>query len=96
MRDFLSLVIFVTLALDIFMVATTTLYQDQANAQTITSIQNQTITSIQNQTNGQSQSSICINDVCTNGTCTNNSCETSIKCINGKCEISSSATNQSP
>ena len=87
MRDYLSLVIFVTLALDIFMVATTTLYQDQANAQTIRSIQNQT--------NGQSQSSICINDVCTNGTCTNNSCETSIKCINGKCEISSSsATNK--
>ena len=94
MRDYLSLVIFVTLALAIFMVATT-LYQDQANAQRITSIQNQTITSIQNQTNGQSQSSICINDVCTNGTCTNNSCETSIKCINGKCEISSSsATNK--
>ena len=88
MSDYLSLVIFVTLALAIFMVVTTTLYQDQANAQTITSIQNQT--------NGQSQSSICINDVCTNGTCTNNSCETSIKCINGKCEISSSATNQSP
>jgi hypothetical protein len=86
MRDHLSLVIFVTLALHIFMVATTTLYQDQANAQTITSIQNQT--------SGQSQSSICINDVCTNGTCTNNSCETSIKCINGKCEISSSATNK--
>jgi hypothetical protein len=86
MRDYLSLVIFVTLALAIFMVATT-LYQDQANAQRITSIQNQT--------NGQSQSSICINDVCTNGTCTNNSCETSIKCINGKCEISSSsATNK--
>ena len=85
MRDYLSLVIFVTLALAIFMVATT-LYQDQANAQTITSIQNQT--------NGQSQSSICINDVCTNGTCTNNSCETSIQCINGKCEISSSATNK--
>jgi hypothetical protein len=93
MRDYLSLVIFVTLALDIFMVATT-LYQDQANAQAVTSIQNQTITSIQNQTSGQSQSSICINDVCTNGTCTNNSCETSIKCINGKCEISSSATNK--
>lgn len=87
MSDYLSLMIFVTLALAIFMVVTT-LYQDQANAQTITSIQNQT--------NGQSQSSICINDVCTNGTCTNNSCETSIKCINGKCEISSSATNQSP
>jgi hypothetical protein len=86
MNDYLSLVIFVTLALAIFMVVTT-LYQDQANAQRITSIQNQT--------NGQSQSSICINDVCTNGTCTNNSCETSIKCINGKCEISSSATNQS-
>ena len=86
MRDYLSLVIFVTLALAIFMVATT-LYQDQANAQRITSIQNQT--------NGRSQSSICINDVCTNGTCTNNSCETSIKCINGKCEISSSsATNK--
>lgn len=85
MSDYLSLVIFVTLALAIFMVVTTL---DQANAQTITSIQNQT--------NGQSQSSICINDVCTNGTCTNNSCETSIKCINGKCEISSSATNQSP
>ena len=86
MRDYLSLVIFVTLALAIFIVATT-LYQDQANAQRITSIQNQT--------NGQSQSSICINDVCTNGTCTNNSCETSIKCINGKCEISSSsATNK--
>ncbi len=85
MRDYLSLVIFVTLALAIFMVVTT-LYQDQANAQRITSIQNQT--------NGQSQSSICINDVCTNGTCTNNSCETSIKCINGKCEISSSATNK--
>ena len=87
MSDNLSLVIFVTLALAILMVVTT-LYQDQANGQTITSIQNQT--------NGQSQSSICINDVCTNGTCTNNSCETSIKCINGKCEISSSATNQSP
>jgi hypothetical protein len=87
MRDYLSLVIFVTLASAIFMVATTTLYQDQANAQRITSIQNQT--------NGQSQSSICINDVCTNGTCTNNSCETSIQCINGKCEISSStATNK--
>jgi hypothetical protein len=86
MNDYLSLVIFVTLALAIFMVVTT-LYQDQANAQRITSIQNQT--------NGQSQSLICINDVCTNGTCTNNSCETSIKCINGKCEISSSATNQS-
>jgi hypothetical protein len=86
MRDYLSLVIFVILALDIFMVATTTLYQDQVNAQTVTSIQNQT--------SGQSQSSICINDVCTNGTCTNNSCETSIKCINGKCEISSSATNK--
>jgi hypothetical protein len=86
MRDYLSLVIFVTLALTIFMVVTT-IYQDQANAQRITSIQNQT--------NGQSQSSICINDVCTNGTCTNNSCETSIKCINGKCEISSSsATNK--
>jgi hypothetical protein len=86
MRDYLSLMIFVTLTLDIFMVATT-LYQDQANAQTITSIQNQT--------SSQSQSSICINDVCTNGTCTNNSCETSIKCINGKCEISSSsATNK--
>ena len=85
MSDNLSLVIFVTLALAIFMVVTT-LYQVQANAQTITSIQNQT--------NGQSQSSICINDVCTNGTCTNNSCETSIKCINGKCEISSSATNK--
>ena len=87
MRDYLSLVIFVTLALAIFMVVTT-LYQDQANAQRITSIQNQT--------NGQSQSSICINDVCTNGTCTNNSCETSIECINGKCEISSSssATNK--
>lgn len=86
MRDYLSLVIFVTLALAIFMVVMT-LYQDQANAQRITSIQNQT--------NGQSQSSICINDVCTNGTCTNNSCETSIKCINGKCEISSSsATNK--
>jgi hypothetical protein len=82
------------LALAIFMVVVvTTLYQDQANALTITSIQNQT--------NGQSQSSICINDVCTNGTCTNNSCETSISCINGKCEMSSSsssshATNQSP
>jgi hypothetical protein len=87
MNDYLSLVIFVTLALAIFMVVVTTLYQDQANAQRITSIQNQT--------NGQSQSLICINDVCTNGTCTNNSCETSIKCINGKCEISSSATNQS-
>jgi hypothetical protein len=85
MREYLSLVIFVTLALAIFMVVMT-LYQDQANAQRITSIQNQT--------NGQSQSSICINDVCTNGTCTNNSCETSIKCINGKCEISSSATNK--
>ena len=86
MRDYLSLVIFVTLALAIFMVVTT-LYQDQANAQRITSIQNQT--------SGQSQSSICINDVCTNGTCTNNSCETSIECINGKCEISSSsATNK--
>ena len=86
MWGYLSLVIFVTLALAIFMVVTT-LYQDQANAQRIASIQNQT--------NGQSQSSICINDVCTNGTCTNNSCETSIKCINGKCEISSSsATNK--
>ena len=85
MRNYLSLVIFVTLALSFSMVATT-LYQDQANAQRITSIQNQT--------NGQSQSSICINDVCTNGTCTNNSCETSINCINGKCEISSSATNK--
>jgi hypothetical protein len=87
MRDYVSLVIFVTLTVNISMVATT-LYQDQADAQRITSIQNQT--------NGQSQSSICINDVCTNGTCTNNSCETSIKCINGKCEISSSssATNQ--
>lgn len=86
MREYLSLVIFVTLALAIFMVVMT-LYQDQANAQRITSIQNQT--------NGQSQSSMCINDVCTNGTCTNNSCETSIKCINGKCEISSSsATNK--
>jgi hypothetical protein len=86
MREYLSLVIFVTLALAIFMVVMT-LYQDQANAQRITSIQNQT--------NGQSQSSICINDVCTNGTCTNNSCETSIQCINGKCEISSSsATNK--
>ena len=86
MRDYLSLVIFVTLALAIFMVVTT-IYQDQANAQRITSIQNQT--------NSQSQSSICINDVCTNGTCTNNSCETSIECINGKCEISSSsATNK--
>ncbi len=84
MSGYLSLVIFVTLALAIFMVVTT-LYQYQANAQRITSIQNQT--------NGQSQSSICINDVCTNGTCTNNSCETSIKCINGKCEISS-ATNK--
>jgi hypothetical protein len=87
MNDYLSLVIFVTLALAIFMVVVTTLYQDQANAVRITSIQNQT--------NDQSQSLICINDVCTNGTCTNNSCETSIKCINGKCEISSSATNQS-
>ena len=87
MSDYLSLVIFVTLALATFMVVTT-LCQDQANALTITSNQNQT--------NGQSQSSICINDVCTNGTCTNNSCETSIECINGKCEISSSATNQSP
>ena len=86
MREYLSLVIFVSLALAIFMVVMI-LYQDQANAQRITSIQNQT--------NGQSQSSICINDVCTNGTCTNNSCETSIKCINGKCEISSSsATNK--
>jgi hypothetical protein len=90
MNDYLSLVIFITLALAIFMVMMTILYQDQANALTITSIQNQT--------NGQSQSSICINDVCTNGTCTNNSCETSISCINGKCEMSSSsrATNQSP
>jgi hypothetical protein len=85
MSDYLSLVIFVTLALATFMVVTT-LCQDQANAVTITSNQNQT--------NGQSQSSICINDVCTNGTCTNNSCETSIECINGKCEISSSATNK--
>ena len=84
MSDYLSLVIFVTLALAIFMVATT-LYHDQANAQRITSIQNQT--------NGQGQSSICINDVCTNGTCTNNSCETSIRCINGKCETS--ITNKS-
>ena len=84
MRDYVSLVIFVTLALAISMVATTP-YQDQADAQRITSIQNQT--------NGQSQSSICINDVCTNGTCTNNSCETSIRCINGKCETS--ITNKS-
>ena len=75
-----------TLAI-LFMIAT--IYQHlQANAQTVTSIQNLT--------NGHSQSSICINDVCTNDTCTNDSCETSIRCINGKCESSSAITNKFP
>lgn len=79
---------FAALALATMMVAT--LYQQQTNAQTVRSIQNQT--------NGHSQSLICINDVCTNGTCTNNSCETSIRCINGRCETTttSSGTNEFP
>ena len=81
------IMLFTALTLATMMVAT--LYQQQTNAQTVKSIQNQT--------NGHSQSLICINGVCTNGTCTNASCETSIRCINGRCETSSSSsvTNQS-
>jgi uncharacterized low-complexity protein len=89
MKNYQALIIIIaTFTLSILIVAT--LYQQQqANAQIITSIQNQT--------NGHSQSSICINGVCTNGTCTDDSCETSIRCINGKCEKSSSSvTNQFP
>ena len=88
MKNHLTSIMFAALALATMMVAT--LYQQQTNAQTVRSIQNQT--------NGQSQSSICINGVCTNGTCTNNSCETSIRCINGRCETTttSSGTNEFP
>lgn len=87
MKNDLTLMMFAALALATIMVAT--LYQQQTNALTVRSIQNQT--------NGHSQSSICINGVCTNGTCTNESCETSIRCINGRCETTtSSVTNQFP
>ncbi|MCD6037855.1 MAG: hypothetical protein K0S67_1743 [Nitrososphaeraceae archaeon] len=88
MKSHLTLMMFAALALlSTMMVAT--LYQQQTNAQTVRSIQNQT--------NGHSQSLICINGVCTNGTCTNDSCETSIRCINGRCETTtSSGTNQFP
>jgi uncharacterized low-complexity protein len=91
MKNHLTLMmLFAALTLATMMVAT--LYQQQTNAQTVRSIQNQT--------NGHSQSLICINGVCTNGTCTNDSCETSIRCINGRCETtttsSSSGTNQVP
>jgi uncharacterized low-complexity protein len=82
-----TLTIFATLVLSILMVVT--LCQHQTNAQTITNIENQT--------DGHSQSSICINGVCTNSICTNDSCETSIICVNGKCErLSSSIMNQFP
>ena len=89
MKNRLTLMMLAALALATMIVAT--LYQQQTNALTVRSIQNQT--------NDHTQSSICINDVCTNGTCTNNNCETSIRCINGKCETTtttSSVTNQFP
>jgi uncharacterized low-complexity protein len=85
MMNYPVLITFAALILATLMIAT--FYQHQANAQTITSIQNQT--------DGHSQSSICINGVCTNGTCTNDNCETSIRCVNGKCERLS-VTNEFP
>jgi hypothetical protein len=83
-----ALILFTSLAFAVSMIATVYEQQDQANAQTITSILNKT--------NGQTQSSMCINGVCTNDTCTNDNCETSIRCVNGKCETSSSVTNKFP
>jgi uncharacterized low-complexity protein len=88
MRNYHAFILIAAFALAILMIAMLHLQQHQANAQTITSIQNQT--------DGHGQSSMCINGVCTNGTCSNDSCETSIRCVNGKCETSSSVTNKFP
>ena len=87
-----DLILFVTLALATILIAET-LYQQQHLTYALT------ITSTQKQTDDHGQSSTCINGVCTDHVCTDDSCQTSIRCVDGRCETttsSSSITSKSP
>ena len=87
-----SLIIFTTLALATILIPET-LYQQQHLTYALT------ITSTQRQTDDHGQSSTCINGVCTDHVCTDDSCQTSIRCVNGRCETTTSSpsiTSKSP